>query len=209
MNWSEWEMIWKRQPPPQGADADLAVLRQTFAAKSRRQANALFVRNVSEAAAGLLVSAVFAWVGFHLKKLAWPVGIAVLLVLGVTGFFIKDLMRSRRLRLGPEAALREKIAADLEELRHQRRLLLGLRTWYLAPLAVAMVIFGVTVALNDPMAGALLKERFVRFALGFYVMLCVALFWMVWVMNRRAVRTQLEPRLAELEKLSRELPGHG
>ncbi|MCX6955954.1 MAG: hypothetical protein NTV51_27755 [Verrucomicrobia bacterium] len=205
MNWNDLEVIWKRQQLPQGPEADLAILRQTFAAKSRRMATVLAVRNVSEAAAGLLVAAVFAYAGFRMKRVGWPMAVAVILVLGVTGFFIREFVRGCRQRLGAEAPLLAKLEADIAELRHQRRLLLRLRSWYLAPLAVAMIVVGGTIAWNDPNTALLLKEPFILFALTSYVILCVVLFWGVWVLNRRAVQQQLDPRLAELEKLQRDL----
>jgi len=205
MNWNDLEVIWKRQQLPQGPDADLAILRQTFEAKSRRMAAVLAVRNLSEAAAGLLVAVVFAYAGFRMKRVGWPMAVAATLVLVVTGFFIREFVRGRRQRLGAEAPLLAKLEADIAELRHQRRLLLTVRAWYLAPLAVAMVIVGVTITLNDPNAALLLREPFILFALTSYVILCVLLFWGVWVLNRRAVQKQLDPRLQELEKLHRDL----
>ena len=206
MNWNNWDMLWKRQELPCGPGADLAALRATFDAKSRRLARALLVRNVAEAAAGVLVSVVLAVAGFRLRWPGWPIGVAVMLVLGVTGFFVRELVRARRQRLGAEAPLRARLEADLAELRHQRRLLLGLRSWYLAPLAAAMVIVGVTAGWNAPQSALLLQEPFILFALTAYVILCVLLFQTVWVLNRRTVRQQLEPRLAELERLHRSLP---
>lgn len=205
MNWTDWEMIWKRQELPQGADAEIETLRQTFEAKSRKLARGVLVRNVSETAAGLLVSAVFAYAGFRMKRHGWPLGIAVALVLGVTGVFVAEMVRARRRQLGAEAPLLVKLEAEIAEIRRQRRLLLTLRVWYLAPLAVAMVIVVLTVMWNDPMSALLLKEPFVLFALTAYGVFCVLLFWAVWVMNRRAVRKQLDPRLEELEKLHRSL----
>jgi hypothetical protein len=204
MNWNDWEMIWKRQELPRGADADLAELRRTFEARSGKLARTLLVRNVSEAGAGLFVAAVFASVGFRLKT-AWPMALAVGLILAVTAFFIWEMIRARRGRLGAEAPLLAKLDADIAELRHQRRLLLSLRIWYLTPIAVAMLLVGAAVALNNPASVLLLKEPLILFSLMFYVLLCVLLFWGVWVLNRRAVRKQIDPRLQELEKLRNDL----
>ena len=73
MNWNDWEMIWRRQEKPVGAAADVAVLKQTFEEKRRKLARNLFVRDVAEAAAGVFVSLVLAYLGWHLKKIAWPI----------------------------------------------------------------------------------------------------------------------------------------
>lgn len=205
MNWTDLEVIWKRQPLPLGAEADAAELRRTFDAQSRKLSATFAVRNVSEAAAGLFVAAVFGYVGLRMGRSGWPLALAVALVLGVTGVFVRELWRARRRKLGAEAPLLAKLEADIAELRHQRRLLLTVRTWYLAPLALAMVIVGVTVIGSKPEAVRLLREPFILTALAGYVLLCVGLFWVVWVVNRRAVRQRLDPRLAELEKLHRDL----
>lgn len=194
-------MIWKRQEQPRGADADVAQLAQTFDATSRHFARTLFWRNLGEASAGLVVAVVFTLVALRLKHVAWPVFLAVGLVLAVSGFFLWEMARARRMRARPDAPLPVKVAGDIAELRHQRRLLLSLRGWYLLPLAAAMVLFGVSVGLNDPMSAYLLKEPIVIGALATYAGLCAGLFGVVWMANRTAVRQRVEPRLAELEKL--------
>lgn len=201
MNSNDWEMIWKRQELPRGAEADLAMLRETFAAKSRKTAKTLLVRDCLEASAGLLVCAVFALMWWTQGRAGWPIGVAMLLVLGVTGFFLRERVRAHRARLGADAPLLEKLKADLAELRHQRRLLLGIWMWYLAPLGAAIVIACLTIVRNRP---AWDISRDARFLAGYFV-LCALLFIVVGVMNRRAVRQQLEPRITELEKLRSDL----
>lgn len=125
MNLHDFEAIWKRQELPRGAEADLAALRATFAAKNRKLAATLLVRDLAEASAGLLVAAVMGFVGWKLGPTAWPVAVAVALVLGVTGFFLWERVRAHRRKLGAEAAILAKLDADIAELGHQRQLLLS------------------------------------------------------------------------------------
>lgn len=201
MNWNEWEAIWKRQELPRGADADLATLRETFEAKRRKSANALLARDVLEAAAGLVVCVAFALMWWKQGRAGWPMAGAILLILGVTGFFVSERFRAYRARLGPDAPLLAKLEAEIAELRHQRQLLLGIWNWYLAPIGAAIVIVCLTVTRSRP---AWDVSRDARFLVGYFVF-CALLLVLVGMLNRRAVRQRIEPRLAELEKLRSDL----
>jgi len=199
MNWSDYEGIWKRQELPVGADADVASVRETFETKRRKMAANLFLRDILEASAGVFVSIVLVFTWWQQKTVGWPIALAIILTLGVTGVFIKERIRTRRNRLGPDASMLAKLEADIAELRHQRRLLSNVWKWYLAPCAAAIAIVVATISYNrapwqrDPVF------------LGCYGLFCVLLFWGVWALNRQAVRKQIEPRLAELEKLRRDI----
>jgi hypothetical protein len=200
MNWNDYEGIWKRQQLPVGAGADLAALRREFEAKRRKLARRLFWRDLREAAAGLFAAGVFAFVGWQMGKQGWPIGFAVLLMLGLTGFFIRERVRVHRQRLGAEATLLAKHEAELAELRHQSRLLLSVGIWYLAPCIAAAAIVGVTTMVCAPIA---LSAKLLA---GAIMLLILALTcWGVWALNRWAVRKQIEPRLAELERLRQSL----
>lgn len=206
MNWHDWEMIWRRQDAPVGASADVTALKQTFEAQRRKFACGLVVRDIAEASAGLLVAAVLTYLSWHMKHIGWPIVIAVGLVLGVTGFFVRERIRTHRLRLGPDAPLLAKLEAEIAELKHQRHLLGNVWPWYLGPLVLAWAIVGATALANvDAIGREMLKTPLILAFFGGYVALCVVLFWAVWSVNRRAVKRHLNPRLEELEKLHREL----
>ena len=201
MNWNDYEAVWKRQELPVGAAADVAALRETFESKHRKLAATLLVRDWIEAAAGIFVSLALAFIWWRQGRTGWPLALAIGLILWVTVFFIRERIRAHRNRLGAEAPLLAKLEADIAELRHQRRLLLGVWTWYLAPCLAAILIVLATVILSVP-AWAL--RGHLLFLLG-YLPLLGLLLWFVWFINRRAVRRQIEPRLEELEKLHRDL----
>jgi hypothetical protein len=208
MNFNDYEAVWKRQELPRGAQAGLADLRATFESKRRKLAGSLLVRDILEAAAGLLVAGVFGQIWWHIGAAGWPLALAIGLILGVAGFFTRERFRARRLRLGADAPLLAKIDADIGELRHQRRLLLNLWSWYLAPIAVAMVIVVVTIArlLPPDFLKALRNSPSALALIAFYFVVIVPLcFWGAWAINRRVVRKGIEPRLAELEKLRADL----
>ena len=212
MNWNDYEAVWKHQKLPVGVDADLADLKETFEAKQRKMAKGLFARDILEGSTGLLVSGVFANVWWHVGKQGWPMAFAIALILGVSGFFVRERIRAHRLRLGADAPLLAKIEADIAELRRQRHLLLNLWSWYLAPLAAAIVIIGATLAritiIKAPpgfLAALWENPAAVALIIAYVVIVLPLCFWGVWTLNRRAVRKQIEPRLEELEKLHRDL----
>jgi hypothetical protein len=204
MNWNDYEAVWKRQELPVGADADLASLRKTFETKRRKLYGLLLARDFTEAGAAVFVSAALGFAWWHLGQLGksgWPMAFAIALFLGVAVFFVRERFRTRRTRLRPDAPLRAKVEADLAELRHQRGLLWNLAGWYLAPIFAAELIVVATIGLQ---ASPWSLQRDPLF-LGGLIAFLVIINWGVWVINRRAVRKQLDPRLAELEKLRRDL----
>ena len=200
MNWNDYEAVWKRQELPIGADADVATLRRTLETKRRKLYATLLVRDLTEAVAGVVVAVAYAYFWWKVGKLGWPLSLAIVLILGVSGFFVRERFRARRLRLPAEAPLLAKVN-DIAELRHQRRLLLNIWSWYLAPIAAAMAIQGAVIFRRAPAWDAI-RNPFVLAGFGMFFAL---IFWFVRTINRRAVRKQVEPRLAELEKLRNDL----
>lgn len=201
MNWNDYEAVWKRQELPVGANADLSGLRDTFETKRRKFAAAIQVRDLAEAGAGLLVAGAYAFFWWQIGPAGWPLGIGIGLILGVAGFFVRERFRVRRLRLDVTASLLAKVEADMAELRHQCRLLRTMWAWYLAPCAGAIAI-QVWVIVRRAPAWSPLHDPWVLAGLGLFFAL---VFWLAWMMNRRALLKRLEPRLAELEKLHRDL----
>lgn len=201
MNWREMEVIWQRQEAPRGNAADVAELLASFETKRRKLAVTLFVRDVVEAVVGLGVAGFFGWGAWKAGPAYWPMWLAVALLTGLSGFFLRERVRAHRARLGPEASLRDKLAAELTELRHQRVLLARVAVWYLGPAAGALVIVVGTATVNNL---ARMHSREWLFLAG-YGLFCALLFWRIWRANLRVARTRFEPRIAELEKVQREL----
>jgi len=213
MNWDDWELLWRRQDPPAGKAADLVALKETFEPKRRKLARAVLVRNLLEGVGGIIMVAVFAGMAWRVGRGGWPILIGAALILGVSLVFLRDLLRVRRCRLGPEAPLLAKLAAEIAELRQQRRLLANIGTWYFLPYLAAIIIIGGTLAHasgRKAPPGFLVALLTTPLSLAWIIVLTasigLALFW-AWRANRDAVHRQIDPRIEELEKLQRELTG--
>lgn len=201
MNWNDYEAAWKRQELPAGTDADLSTLRDTFEAKRRKLAATLLIRDWIEISACAVV--VVSYVSFwrEVGPSGWPMALAILLILGVAAIFLRERLRTRRHRLGADSPLLAKIEADLAELHHQRRLLLRVWVWYIAPGATAVLIH-TSVMIAQARPGSSLREPVSLVVVVFFL---AVLCWFVWMINRRAVRKRIEPRLAELEQLRQDI----
>lgn len=202
MKWSELEAIWRRQKEAGPGLAGLADPTHDFEAKSRRRAASLFWRDVREASACLIVAAVFAYLGWQGGRAYWPLGLCVVLTLGLMAFFIRERIRVHRLRPGRGATLLTKVNADIAELQHQRQLLWNVTGWYLAPLAVAEFILLGTVVFNKLDR---LHSAKAQLALAGVVVLLVVLFWGVRALNHWAVRRAIDPWLIELKRTREDL----
>lgn len=197
MNWNDYEAVWKRQDLPVGASADLTTLKSSFETKRRKLNAALLVRDYTEATAGILGSIAFGLIWWQQGRDGWPIGLAILLMLGVSAVFVRERFRARRSRLTPDASLLDKLSANLAELRRLRHLTLTLWWWYLGPILVAMIIVGRTITHNRPPWDI---SRDPVFVTGYWI-INAFFFWFAWAINHRALRKRIDPRIAELEKL--------
>lgn len=201
MNWSDYEAAWKRQELPVGETADIAELKRNFETQRRKFLGGLWLRDMMEAAAGVVVAISCGRIWWKEGRDGWPIGFAILLVLFVTAIFVRERMLARRRRLGADATLLTKLDSNILELERQRRLLTKVWAWYLGPIALSLVIVRWTVTRNRPTWDPVRDPRFIVVS----TLICVALFAWVWWMNTRAVKTRIDPRLAELRKLRRGL----
>jgi hypothetical protein len=201
MNLNDYEAVWKRQPLPVGEQADLAVLRKTFEDKHRKMAASLLVRDWVEIVACGVVVASYLWFWYKAGPAGWPLGLSALLILGVATHFLRERRRARRSGPRADATLRAKVEADLAELRHQRRMLLKVSFWYIAPCAVALLLHVSVIVQQARPLDPVRAPLSIGLAGLFITLLC----GVVWALNRMTVRKRIEPRIAELEKLHRDI----
>jgi MFS family permease len=201
MNLNDWEFIWRRQEPPEGVDADIERLRESFDVSHRRLERALLVRDVSESLAGVFAAAVMGAFGWHMGRSGWPFILVVALILGVSAFFVRERIRTRRIKPDPGASVLEKVDSDLQLLRRSRKLLATIAVWYIAPLFLSELIVVVTIASHAKPWDLQRDPVF----MGVFILFLAAVNAWAWDLNRRALRKRIEPRIAELEKLRGDL----
>ncbi|GAB5562567.1 MAG: hypothetical protein SynsKO_42140 [Synoicihabitans sp.] len=197
MNWSDYEAAWKRQDLPEVDNADILDLHDTFQDKSRKLAGILLVRDWSEIIASGFVIGFYIFYWGQVGAEGWPMALAIGLVIFIATFFLRERLRCGRIRERAEAPLIKKIEADLLELRYQGRLLNNVLWWYVLPACGAITLHGVVIMRHLP-EWNLLNTTPGRLVFGGIV---VSLGYLVWWMNRKVVRDQVEPRILELEKL--------
>jgi hypothetical protein len=203
MNLSDYEAVWKRQPPPVGANADLTILKQTFEKKSRRQAAHIQVRDYAEASSGIFVAIAYGFHWWQIGPAGWPLAIGILLILWVVAFFIRERLRARRNLARADTTLLVKIAHDLAELQHQRKLCRQVWAWYLAPCVGAMLAQSIVIFQHSKPWSVMREPAGIVSMIILISLPC----WFAWLINLRAIRKTIEPRIAELEKLQRALLG--
>jgi len=200
MNWNDLTAAWRRQPGETLPEAHLDTLRKTFKKRSRRLSRVLFWRDVREIAATAFVIFVLMKVALQKGWAGLALWVALVPMLWVLGFMIRERIRSHRMRVGCGATLLTKIDADIAELGHQRTMLLTVRTWGLGPIFVSWLVAMASTGFHG--GAGLLRTPL---QITSYMLGGVAFFWVVWRLNLWVVRKHFEPRLAELEELRNEL----
>lgn len=215
MNLSDYEAVWKRQELPQGEAADLIDLKQTFETKRRKMEHTILLRNSFEGVGGIAASLGFGLLTWRLGLIDWPIVLGLLLIAGVSCVFLHDWWRFRRARLGPEASLLAKLKANIVELRHQRRLVAHMGKWYLTTYTVAILLLGYglsqQVGRGAPSGFLITLLTTPSTATYIVILLVIPIAATVWWWRdvQKGIRLRIDPRLAELEKLHRELVSSG
>jgi MFS family permease len=207
MNWNELEVIWQRQSLPSCRATDIEEIKHSFEKQRRRMRVVLFVRNLSEGGAGLLIAPIIGYLWWRHGAAAWPLGISIALLLGVSCVFILDQVRVSQRRLGVEAPLLAKVESELHELRYQRRLIQSWTWWYLLPVMAALVIGFTTLGrvIYGHASSELFKQILTTPVTALWILGLAAVIggavWKAFDANRRAVCRQIDPRIRQLQAL--------
>lgn len=202
MKWNDLESTWRQQIPASEPARDPAELRQSFAAKSQRQARHLLWQDLRSVAASAFVIGYLIYLAGtpRLAPYRVPVALALVPLLAVGLHCVFELLRRRRARISPHAPLLARLEADLDELRHHHHRLVVIAPWYLAAIFVsALFVMAAPWLVNGEMLPAQARKTAGFIAL-FVVILIVAV-----LRNRREARRQTEPRLRELQQLHDDL----
>jgi hypothetical protein len=161
-----------------------------LARQSQRFESTIFWRNVREWAATVFVSGIFLFYAFSRPTIHWlPVVAAILAFLPMT--YLAIFSRKRPM-WETSRSLTDHLRDSIASVRCQIRLLRSVLWWYLAPLALGLLLIQVDAATSGRVDfdGKLLLSSLAT----------IAVLFGVWKLNQRAARTDLEPRLHELEK---------
>jgi hypothetical protein len=180
--------LWRSRKGPAGAGLS-AALPEEIVERSRKLEAVVRRRDRLETAVALAIAPFFAAVVVLGTSAAGRLGA---LILALSCLFIPlRLAHARRLfRPAPrDLSLRAFLAAERERLLAQRRLLRSILWWYLLPLGIGVVL--------------LFGSRSSALATGIYGVVVVALYAGIYRLNQRAVATELDPRLAEMDEMLR------
>jgi hypothetical protein len=197
MNWSDCESAWKRQPVAPASPAEIRSLESGFETKRRQMASARLLRSVIEVSMGPIVCIGIAGMWWFTGRGGWPTIAAILLIHGGFGAFWFACRRSRAQEASADAPLLVKVDSDIARLQRERRRLLTMRSSvYGTVIAAALLIPFVLWLAHDRS-----RDSFaVAFSIYYSATLVIG-----WLLNRREVRTRIDPRLDELEKLRQAL----
>lgn len=205
MNFEELQTAWQKSTHATVPVPVDPVLFTEVRRGSRKFDRLVFWRDFREVAACLLVAFVFgkvAWEAHREGAGSWPAWLAAMLPLGVGAFFLLDRWWSRR-RTSPQVDdLRAELDRAIAAVEHQRWLLRNVAWWYLAPLALGTLCFALQITLYAPSDFPIWAKVAVWGLIGGTT---GWLDWFIWRLNQRAVRDQLDPRLAELRATRAEL----
>jgi hypothetical protein len=117
----------------------------------------------------------------------------VLAFIWVAGFILVDRMRHKQKPSEPGEPLLDSVKESLSQVERQIWLLRNVFWWYLLPFTIPILAFFAHVAWQA-------SKDWLEIAFGFGVpsVFVLALYYWIYRLNQRAVRTQLEPRHQEL-----------
>ena len=114
-------------------------------------------------------------------------------IIWVAGFILVDRMRHQQKPSEPGEPLLESVKDSLTQVEHQIWLLRNVFWWYLLPFTISILAFfaHVTWLASKGWLDALGHA-------GLFVVFLFAVYYFIYYLNQRAVRSQLEPRRQEL-----------
>jgi hypothetical protein len=197
MKWTDCESAWKRQPVAVATAAEIRALEESFESKRRQMERTRLVRAVIDGSMPLLVCAGLALAFFIRGSGGWPALLAIAFILVGSGVAWLACRRARQQAPGPDASLRVKVEADIGQLQRERRRLLTMRSTVFGPVIAVVLLIPFLIFIASDRKGD-------WFAVAFSVYYAATLV-AGWILNRREVRSRIDPRLDELEKLRQAL----
>jgi hypothetical protein len=183
---------WRRQGE-EGAAADSSAELRRVRERAEELSKTVARRDRLETLVAVALLPVFAWLAF---RTSLPVSKAGAAIIAVACVLIPLRLRwARGSSPDPTLPTTDFLRRERERVQTQARLLRSVLYWYLAPLGIGVVLFvgGSPVAVAWKVA---------------YAVIVTAFFGWVLHLNHRAVATELEPRLRELDLILASLEHH-
>jgi Ca2+/Na+ antiporter len=191
MNLDEARRVWRSQTMPEGPKRSESEMLQFVKRESSAFDRTIARRDRREVIAGIVVAALFFPL---LVDGPWLSRVGVLVVLAAVLLIHRRLAAARRVEASErvDLSLAELLETERTKVNGQIRLLESVVSWYIIPPAVGAML--VVIGLDG----------LSWFTAG-YTVFTLAVSVIVYRMNRLAVRHDLRPRRAELERLIHEL----
>lgn len=196
--WNELGASWREggssssSSPSSFEGVDLAAVR----ARSRAFARRVWLRNLRETAAGVLVAAAGVAIATHAPTTLGMLG-GVAMVLGAVGVSLVIALGARNRRAPePSAPTREVLAHERGELERQARLLERVWLWYLAPLLPSVALIYAEALIRALGHAGPARTVGVAMSLGMFAV-SLGFFFLVGRLNARAAR-ELRARMGKL-----------
>ncbi|QDT39959.1 MraY-like glycosyltransferase [Gimesia alba] len=189
----EFQQAWQAQSAQTRVTIDADLLRQEVQRNQLNFRATIFYRDFGEVLIALLLIPVWFILGARTSS-PWTWYLTVPVLIWMAGFMLVYRMRHRQKPNEPDEPLLHCVQRSLTEVEDQIWLLRNIFWWYLLPPSISILVFFAHVSWLSRSGGWL--PALISFAglAGFLL----ALYGLIYFLNQRAVRLQLEPRRQEL-----------
>ena len=194
MNPSEMENIWNKQKAIELTGENIAKVAAAVCAVDQKFRRTIWWRDLREIGAALIMAALVGLTGQ-----TWLRWIAAASCLFVTGVIIWSRIAVRE--RSREVSVVDQVQQMIRETEMQIQLGRSVLWWYLLPCTVGIA----AVALDRALATGRLSRELDPVNLAFFVVTVGAVYGVIYWLNQRAVRKQLEPRRARLRNMLADL----
>ena len=193
----EYQKAWQEDSTQTRVTIDANLLQKEVQRSQRNFRVVIFWRDFHEVVIALLMLPYWIYSGVT-KSLPWTWYLTVPALVFVAGFILVDRKRHPKKPSDASEPLLESVKESLTQMEHQIWLLRNVFWWYLLPFAISILAFFSHCAWLSARDGNWLPAL-VSFMGRFAILLVV--YFIVYFINQRAVRVDLQPRRQELLSL--------
>jgi hypothetical protein len=198
MSPDDFQQAWQASSAQSRITIDADVLVKEVRRNQQQFACTILTRDIREVGVALILIPVWLFLGARLS-LPWSWYLTIPGLIWVAAFMVVDRRRHSQRQPEPDEPLREQIKYSLAQVEHQIWLLRNVLWWYILPVAIPCLAFFAQIAWESFARGRELVDFVPPFL--FSATVCGGVMLFVYWLNQKAVRSSLEPRRAELERL--------